>query len=86
MRLNRYEHLRQLCKTCGVKYLSSHKIRFYGATELYDAGVKPEQIRRITGHTTLAMTEHYNRTSGKIYVNKEIWNRIFGKNQKPDKE
>jgi len=50
----------------------------YGATELYDAGVDPEQIRRVMGHTTLAMTEHYNRTNGKIIVNKEIWNKICG--------
>jgi integrase len=61
----------------------AHKIRFYGATELYDAGVDPEQIRRVMGHTTLAMTEHYNRTNGKIIVDKEIWNKIFG-SKKPD--
>jgi len=77
------EHLRQYCAECGVRYLSSHKIRFYGATELYDAGVDPEQIRRVMGHTTLAMTEHYNRTNGKIIVDKEIWNKIFG-SKKPD--
>ena len=40
-------------------------------------------IRRVMGHTTLAMTEHYNRTNGKIIVDKEIWNRIFG-SKKPD--
>ncbi len=71
------ERLRRFCNRAGVRYLSSHKIRFFGATQLFDAGVDPEQIRRIMGHTTLAMTEHYNRTNGEIQVDEEIWNRIF---------
>lgn len=70
--------LKSFCEKAGVRYLSSHKIRFYGATELFNAGVDPEQIRRIMGHTTLAMTEHYNRTDGNILVDKEIWDKIFG--------
>ncbi len=38
---NRFnEHLRGYCKEAGVRYLSSHKIRFYGITSLYDAGVE----------------------------------------------
>ncbi len=71
------ERLKKFCDRAGVRYLSSHKIRFFGATQLFDAGVDPEQIRRIMGHTTLAMTEHYNRTNGEIQVDEEIWNRIF---------
>ena len=61
-----------------IRYFSSHKIRFYGATELFNAGVDPEQIRRTMGHTTLAMTEHYNRTNGQINVDTDTWNKIFG--------
>ncbi len=77
---NRFnKNLKKFCEACGIRYLSSHKIRFYGATELFNAGVDPEQIRRIMGHTTLTMTEHYNRTDGKITIDKEIWNRIFDK-------
>ncbi len=76
--LNKFnEHLKEYCSEAGVRYLSSHKIRFYGATELFNAGVDPEQIRRVMGHTTLAMTEHYNRTNGKINIDEEIWNKIF---------
>ena len=63
----------------GIRYLSSHKIRFFGATVLFNAGVDPEQIRRIMGHTNIAMTEHYNRTDGKINVDPEIWKKIFDK-------
>ena len=70
-----------------LPYYSSHKIRFYGATELFNAGVDPEQIRRVMGHTTLAMTEHYNRTDGNIKGDMKIWNSIFdtpGGSKKPD--
>ncbi len=70
-------HLKHYCNEAGIRYLSSHKIRFFGATQLFNAGVDPEQIRRIMGHTTIAMTEHYNRTDGKIAVDKEVWSRIF---------
>lgn len=81
------EHLKKYCKEAGIPYYSSHKIRFYGATALFDAGVNPEQIRRIMGHTSIKMTEHYNRTRGNIKVDIDTWNKIFGvanKNEKPD--
>ncbi len=78
--LNRFnENLKKYCEEAGIRYLSSHKIRFFGATELFNAGVDPEQIRRIMGHTNIAMTEHYNRTDGKINVDPEIWKKIFDK-------
>ncbi len=76
------EHLKLYCKNAGVRYLSSHKIRFYGATALFDAGVEPEQIRRIMGHTTLEMTERYNRTKGEVHVDKDIWNSVFSTKKK----
>ena len=46
-------------KDAGVPYLSSHKIRFTGASMLYNAGVKAIDIQPLLGHSTLAMTEHY---------------------------
>jgi len=70
-------HLKEFCEKCGVKYYSSHKIRFFGATELFNKGVEPEEIRRIMGHTTLQMTEHYNRTDGKSNIDMTKWNKIF---------
>lgn len=42
-----YEHLRGYCKEAGVRYLSSHKIRFYGITSLYEAGVEERVIQKI---------------------------------------
>lgn len=66
---NRFNaQLKKYCAEAGIPYYSSHKIRFYGATALFDAGVEPEQIRRIMGHTTIQMSEHYNRTRGMIKV------------------
>lgn len=51
--------LKKYCTDIGITYLSSHKIRFTGASMLYDAGVKPIDIQPLLGHSTLAMTEHY---------------------------
>lgn len=51
--------LKKYCNKIGIPYLSSHKIRFTGASMLYDAGVKPIDIQPLLGHSTLAMTQHY---------------------------
>ena len=51
--------LKKYCNEIGITYLPSHKIRFTGASMLYDAGVKPINIQPLLGHSTLTMTEHY---------------------------
>ncbi|PWJ45817.1 tyrosine-type recombinase/integrase [Faecalicatena contorta] len=51
--------LKKYCAAVGISYLSSHKIRFTGASMLYDAGVKAIDIQPLLGHSTLSMTEHY---------------------------
>lgn len=51
--------LKGYCAATGVPYLSSHKIRFTGASMLYDAGMKAIDIQPLLGHSTLTMTEHY---------------------------
>lgn len=51
--------LKKYCNEIGITYLSSHKIRFTGASMLYNAGVKPIDIQPLLGHSTLTMTEHY---------------------------
>ncbi len=71
------ERLCKFCKRAGIRYFSSHKIRFFGATQMFDEGVDPEQIRRMLGHTTLTMTEHYNRTDGAIKIDQRILDKIF---------
>ena len=53
--------LRRHCKQTGIKYYSSHKIRFYNASLLYINEVPIKDIQYYLGHTTQAMTEHYLR-------------------------
>ncbi len=76
---NRFnEHLRGYCKEAGVRYLSSHKIRFYGITSLYDAGVEERVIQKIAGHCSPEMTRHYNRTHKQVIVDNAVWESAFG--------
>jgi len=51
--------LKRYCEDCDIPYLSSHKIRFTGASMLRHAGVDPINIQPLLGHSTLAMTQHY---------------------------
>ena len=46
----------------SFKYSSSHGIRFHNISAMYDAGVSEKEIQRLSGHTTAAMTRHYNKT------------------------
>jgi len=51
--------LKKYCDAIGIPYLSSHKIRFTGASILRDKGMKSVDIMPLLGHSNLAMTEHY---------------------------
>ena len=51
--------LKKYCTAVGIPYLSSHKIRFTGASMLYAAGVPAVEIQPLLGHSNLAMTQHY---------------------------
>ena len=53
------KRLQKYCMACDIPYLSSHKIRFTGASMLRQAGVNPIDIQPLLGHSTLAMTQHY---------------------------
>lgn len=69
--------IKKYCTAIGIPYLSTHAQRFGGITQLYDAGVDAETIRRIAGHSSTSMTEHYNRTKGVITVDENIYETIF---------
>ena len=56
------DNLKRVCKTVGVRYFSSHGIRFHTISAMYDAGVNEKEIQRLSGHTTARMTQHYNKT------------------------
>lgn len=70
-------HLKKYCEDAGVPYFSSHKFRFYGATQLYKAGVPLATISYYLGHSTIKMTEHYLRLTPEDADN-DIINSIFG--------
>lgn len=71
------EHLREYCKNAGVPYFSSHKFRFYGASQLYRAGVPLDTIRYYLGHSTVKMTEHYLRLTPED-ASMDIIEQVFG--------
>lgn len=65
IRLHRFnDNLKRICKKAGVKYFSSHGIRFHVISSMYDAGISEKEIQRLSGHTTSNMTRYYNRSLG----------------------
>ncbi|MCR4656711.1 MAG: site-specific integrase [Lachnospiraceae bacterium] len=70
---NRFnENLKKVCEKAGVKYFSSHGIRFHNISALYDAGISEKEIQRLSGHTTAMMTRHYNRNISTINEDAKI--------------
>ena len=57
---------------CGVRYLSSHKIRFSNCTMLLENGHPIRDVQYAMGHTDQRMTEHYNRPNTYKLANTEI--------------
>lgn len=53
--------LKKRCNECGIRYLSSHKIRFSNCTMLLEKGVEIRDVQYAMGHTEQRMTEYYNR-------------------------
>lgn len=72
------EHLRTYCKECNIEYLSSHKIRFYQCSNMYEQGVDEKVIQKYMGHTTLQMTQHYDRRKAHE-LDYETVNQVFGR-------
>ena len=63
IRLHRFnDTLKRVCERAGVKYFSSHGIRFHNISAMYDAGIEEKEIQRLSGHTTATMTRHYNKS------------------------
>jgi len=53
--------LKTRCNQCGIRYLSSHKIRFSNCTMLLENGMDIRDVQYAMGHTEQKMTEHYYR-------------------------
>ena len=71
------DHLREYCEKCGVEYKSSHKIRFYACSRMYDLGYDEKTIQKNMGHSSLVMTRHYDRRQKKT-VDPKLINEAFG--------
>ena len=64
--------LKKRCTECGIRYLSSHKIRFSNCTKLLESGVDIRDVQYAMGHTEQRMTEHYNRPNTPKLANTQI--------------
>ncbi len=71
------DHLKEYCKKCDIEYKSSHKIRFYACSMMYEAGYDEKTIQESMGHSSLAMTRHYDRRKPKK-VKRDLINSTFG--------
>lgn len=54
---------RELCSRAGVRVVDLHSARHTMVTGLLEAGVDPEIIRQLVGHSTLVSTRHYLHVS-----------------------
>ena len=70
--------LKRICEKAGVEYLSSHKIRFWAVTAMFDANLPDYVIQYIAGHADPATTNHYKRPEklGKC-IEADTWNKMF---------
>lgn len=71
------EHLRKYCNACGIKYRSSHKIRFYNCSKMYEMNVDEKSIQEMMGHSSVQMTRHYDRRQAKM-ITEEDADVLFG--------
>ncbi len=78
---NRFnENLKKICEAVGVKYRSSHKMRFYGIAACAETTEDILVTQRIAGHSNLGMTEYYankGRRARKL-VRPANWDVILG--------
>ena len=55
------EQLQKVCNHLGIRYRSSHQIRFTVATLLFSKGVPITELSTLLGHADTAITWHYIR-------------------------
>ena len=51
--------LKRICKCCGLKPFSIHKLRHSFATRAIESGMKPKTLQRILGHSDVTITLNY---------------------------
>lgn len=71
------EHLRKYCHAAGIEYHSSHKIRFFACSNMYDNGLDEKLNQYFMGHQYITTTRHYDRRKHKK-LEQETVNKTFG--------
>ena len=79
------KHLKKYCEACGVRYFSSHKIRFYNASTAYD-GKNLTTISTLMGHSKVATTLHYLRNVELDDESSEAFKKLGLSSKKETKE
>ena len=72
------EYLKKYCESCVIRYLSSHKMRFYAVTEQAKAGLDLATIQYNSGHKCKSTTLRYIRNARNDAVSDEKWEKVFG--------
>ncbi|MCR5604385.1 MAG: site-specific integrase [Lachnospiraceae bacterium] len=71
-------HLKRICEKVGVKYLSSHKIRFWSVVNM-SKEFNPAEVQYMAGHLDPATTDHYRKRVSRIGgVDTDKWNELYG--------
>ena len=71
------EKLKEYCMECKIPYYSSHKFRFYGASEMYEKGVDESEISTYLNHSDVETTRIYDRRNKKS-ISRQTTEIIFG--------
>ncbi len=71
------EHLKKYCQEAGIQYHSSHKIRFYACSNMYENEVDERTIQYNMGHEEISTTRHYDCRKHKKLDNETV-NKVFG--------
>lgn len=84
LNVDAYNHcLKAITKRLGIKYLSSHKIRFWAVTNMFENGIDEKLIQKSSGHDNARMTRYYNRCrKPKTALSKDTWNEVFSLHNK----
>lgn len=71
------DKLKEVCEALGIRYRSSHKIRFYAASNMYEHNIPEWFIQTRMGHKNIEMTRKYNRGNCPRLDDKTV-NELFG--------
>ena len=69
-------HLKYVTRRLKIKYMSSHKIRFWCVTSQFAHGADILTIQANAGHADKDTTLHYGTHAAVATVNDKTWNEV----------